>query len=98
MEKNEIILKATMDLAVRALENVLLEALELQDEGALDLRSKDIAYINDDLDYIAVKYWENAPNGDRQEEYANEEPKTISDIEAIHILTSRIKNSLEGEY
>lgn len=100
MEKNTIILKATADLIVRAMEKMLLEALDLVDEGALDLGPKDISYINDDLDYIAVKYWGETPDGSRQQEYADDkdEPETISEFEAMELLTVRIHNSLRGEY
>lgn len=53
-----------------------------------------IQHISEDLDYISVKYFQQSPDGDRQEEYANEAVKTIDFKDALHILTTRLNNSL----
>lgn len=49
-------------------------------------------YISDDLDYIAVNYYMQTPDGDFQNECKL--GYQISDADAIHILTTRINNSL----
>jgi hypothetical protein len=53
-----------------------------------------IQYINEDLDYISVKFLGNTPDGDRQNEIAEQEPKTIDFKNALHILTTRLNNTL----
>lgn len=65
--------------------------------GLLEYSEKDYAYVSDDLDYIEVRYWGKSPDGDRQEEIAEEfkDNLFISDMEAFNILSTRLKNTLE---
>ena len=67
-------------------------------EKDTDLSTNQVSWINDDLDFIEVAYKRNSPDGDRQQQYADEitkgETQYIDFKEAMYLLNTRIENSL----
>ena len=75
-----------------------LEYLTEIGETDLELSVNQVSRINDDYDFIQVAYFGLNPDGERQEQYANQikagSTLEIDFIEATHILAARIENSL----
>jgi hypothetical protein len=72
----------------------MMEYLVTLADNDTDLSTKDVSRINDDLDYLEVKYFGTAPDGDKQNEFALEKPEFIGFEDAFHLLSVRITNSI----
>lgn len=59
-----------------------------------DMKTNDVALINDDIDEIEVRYFENVPDGDRQNEIFEKNLPRMNFKEAFNLLHVRINNSL----
>lgn len=59
-----------------------------------DMKTNDVAWINDDIDEIEVRYFENVPDGDRQNEIFERNLPRMNFKEAFNLLHVRINNSL----
>ena len=68
----------------------------MREEYFSELSSNSIQWIDDDLDYINVKFYNNPPDGTKQEEYVTEEPTSIGVRDAIFLLHTRINNTLDA--
>ena len=73
---------------IEAMYVYLAELAETEDNSNV------IDWINNDLDFVAVKFLGKVPDGERQNEIAEQEPKTIDFKEALHLLTVRLNNTL----
>lgn len=89
--------KLTTEAALKELVKRMDDALTvIREEYFGELSSNSIQWIDDDLDYINVKFYKNPPDGTQQIKYSDEEPESISAREAIHILNVRINNTLDA--
>jgi len=67
---------------------------ELQDNELL--KHSDFDYIQDDLDYVKIMYLGEQPDSDSQTELHKTYNKMVcSQLDALHILQTRLKNTLE---
>jgi len=69
------------------------EGCKEQTGGTIDYPSKDYGWIMDDLDLLAVKYFGCKPDGDKQEEYANDGTSPLTDAQAYQLLRTRFDNT-----
>jgi hypothetical protein len=60
-----------------------------------DLTVNQIAWIDDDITYIDVKYLNESNDSTQADEYRLQEPINIRFLDALHILTTRINNTVE---
>lgn len=70
-----------------------LLAAHVNNEGTLDYSEKDYSYINDEIDVIAIKYYDEAPDGDYQQELATDGEPMFSDEQAYLNLAARFQNT-----
>ena len=72
---------------------VLFEANKCTAGGEVDYPDKDYGWISNDLDYLAVKYFKEEPDGTKQEEYAEDGEPDMTDEEAYELLMQRFVNT-----
>ena len=81
-----------------AIINAQIELLLDMAEHDMELSTDQVAWINDDLDFIGVAYFRSEPDGDRQDYFLEEINRGVSQYisfpEAMDLLSTRIKNSL----
>lgn len=87
----------TTNLQTNLIEAQIALLIEMAEKDT-DLSTNQVSWINDDLDFIEVAYKRNSPDGDRQQQYADEitkgETQYIDFKEAMYLLNTRIENSL----
>ena len=88
--------KPTTNAQTNLIEAQMALLLEMAEDPEMGVNQ--VGWINDDLDFIEVAYNRNSPDGDRQQEYADEiakgETQYIDFKEAMYLLNTRIENSL----
>lgn len=91
VENNTIRATEAGKKAVSQLFKKLLDMAELPEVEAINNVAD---WINDDLDYINVKYFGNSPDGDTQKKYDTNGEPMMTDTEAINLLNVRYNNTL----
>lgn len=77
----------------RKVVNQMLETLEKFLISETIVNQNVIDYINHDIDYVTVNYLGHKPDGDNEAKLFH--GKGMSDIDAIHLLSTRICNTLQ---
>ena len=76
---------------IRAQVNLLWHMRETHES---DLTTNQISWIDDDITYAEVKYLNDPNDSTLADEYRMEEPSSISFLEALDMLTTRINNTI----
>jgi hypothetical protein len=85
-------LKQIQDSIVRHLCDSLQDAVDSN-----LIPDKTFGLVSDCLDYVEAKYFGTTPDGDRQIEYSESEPKRIDFEQAIYLMASRVESFLREE-
>ncbi len=78
---------------IRAQINLLWHIRETHEN---QLTTNQISWIDDDITYVEVKYLNDPNDSTRADEYREEEPKTISFLQALELLTVRLQNTMQN--